>query len=104
MGTDFWNSVSVLVFAASTLAQLPWGQVILVLGLLLFDRQYAAALYCEKNCSLSRMAAETAGGIGVSMCTSVNALKIELHTSTFKSHGYCAHQSNTTQKQCGQSP
>jgi hypothetical protein len=42
---EFSNSVRVLVFAASTLAQFPCGHVILVLGLLLFPRQYAAAEY-----------------------------------------------------------
>jgi hypothetical protein len=47
----FSNSVRVFVFAASTRAQLPCGQVILVLGLLLLPRQYAAAEYCEKNCN-----------------------------------------------------
>ena len=46
---EFSNSVRVLVFACSTLAQFPWGQVIFVLGLLLFPRQYAAAEYWLKN-------------------------------------------------------
>lgn len=35
----FSNSLSVFVLAASTRAQLPWGQVTLVLGLLLLPRQ-----------------------------------------------------------------
>jgi hypothetical protein len=43
--THFSNSVSVLVLAASILAQLPCGQVIFVFGELLLSRQYAAALY-----------------------------------------------------------
>lgn len=58
--TYFSNSVKVLVFAASTLAQLPCGQVILVLGLLLLTRQYAAAEYWLKNWSWSRILADTA--------------------------------------------
>lgn len=57
---EFSNSVKVLVLAASTRAQFPWGQVILVLGLLLFTRQYAAAEYWLKNCSWSRTLADTA--------------------------------------------
>ena len=36
---EFSNSVSVFVFAASTLAQLPCGHVIFVLGELLLERQ-----------------------------------------------------------------
>jgi hypothetical protein len=42
---EFSNSVRVLVLANSTRGQFPWAQVSLVLGELLFERQYAAALY-----------------------------------------------------------
>jgi len=60
VGTYFSNSVSVVVSAASTRAQLPCGQVTFVPGLLLFPRQYAAAEYCEKNWSWSKISLETA--------------------------------------------
>jgi hypothetical protein len=72
---EFSNSVSVVVFAASTLAQLPCGQVILVLGLLLLPRQYEAAEYWLKNESWSSMEAETAG-FCVSWCSECKLGKI----------------------------
>lgn len=57
---EFSNSVRVLVFAASTRAQFPWGHMILVLELLLLTRQYAAAEYWLKNCSWLSTSADTA--------------------------------------------
>jgi hypothetical protein len=56
----FVNSIIVFVSAASTRAQFPCGQVTLVLGLLLFPVQYAAAEYWLKNSSWSRMLLDTA--------------------------------------------
>jgi hypothetical protein len=60
LAMEFWNSVVVIVVAASTRAQFPCGQVTFEPGLLLFPRQYAAAEYWEKNWSWSRTFAETA--------------------------------------------
>lgn len=60
--TYFSNSVRVVVSAASTSAQLPWGQVTFVPGLSLLPRQYAAAEYWEKNWSLLKTSVETAVG------------------------------------------
>ena len=57
---EFSNSVSVVVFAASTRAQFPSEQVILVLGELLLERQYAAAEYWAKNSRFERIGADTA--------------------------------------------